>query len=249
MFRIMILCTLLPLTFVANAIPVTFTFAEYSSDSNVGIDASTDGDSTTIEVPPQNNAALPAITNAFIDGNSFDDFASADAVADNLLDEISLATAVEASIDATNGSLADASAVASFFGEFAGSGLYNLQLDFESLTERFVAGINDASAELFLRLTIGVNTIVDTSFVLTQAFDISFDIADASTATLDIVLIGDAFSEGGNISNIANVDFTLDVRQVPENSTLALCLVALGIGAMSLRHKQNPIALGNRGGI
>ena len=99
-------------------------------------------------------------------------------------------------------------------------------------------GINAASAELALRIIVGLDTILDTTFMVSQLFEFEFMLDDASSAALDLVLIGDAFSEAGTVGNIASVDFNLDVRAVPENSSLALALLAFALLAWPSRTKD-----------
>lgn len=233
------------------AAPVLFTAAEYSVDVVAGVDAASAADSATVTTPPDDPLLdLPAIASAIQDGANLGDDAAADALADNVFGELLLSASTEAGSESAGGAFADASAASSLFATFAGAGLYTLMLDFESLSESLVAGINDAGAQLFVRIDAGVDTLLDRSLTLDELLSFDFILPDAVEGVLDVVLVGSAFAETGRAANLATAAFSLDVvavaNNVSEAPTLALLMAALLMVVTSSRGHRCSIGFAGR---
>ena len=221
------------------AAPVLFTAAEYSVDVLAGVDADITDDSATLGSPPTDPAGLPVLVSVTQEGVAAGDDATADALVDNVLGELLLSTSTEAAAESTNAAFVDASATSSLFATFAGAGLYTLVLDFESFDESLVSGINEAGAELFVRIDVGFDTLLDRTLSIDELVLFEFVLPDAVEGVLDVLLVSHAFAETGRAANLATAALTFDVEAVVNNvsevPTLALVLGSLLMVAAPFR--------------
>lgn len=202
-----------------HALTIDLSNALYSTSAYAEVDADSDGINAN-SAPP---TALPLFSHAAVSGAdaSVDEFAYADAVADNAF----LSVSSEA-----QGSLHHAGAVAeaSLELEFTGAGRYVLSLDFESLLD--MSG-GETGAALGVVVSAGARTLFDETFTESSAFTRSFELASGEQALLHVGLIStaDAFGEGGDGVlygfNLASV--AVELQAVPNPAPLALLATCL----------------------
>jgi hypothetical protein len=193
----------------AQAVPITFTSSTYFTSAFADVDGTSDG---PFAISPPD--ALPIASSASVSGDG--GMAEADAMADDSF--LSASTSASTSASST-GSVAQASAVATFFGEFTTpGGSLSLLVDFDSDTA-------DSTLDI-LWLVDGNLLPVSGSGLFTTD-----DLPAGLPGTLDITLISTSFADAPDItaSNESVVSFALNAAAVPEPATLALVLGGLGL--------------------
>lgn len=207
-----LLALLLSLTLSsAWAVPIVFDDVQYATTAlaelGADLDQAADG-----AAPPD---ALPVQSNAALDG--VDEHAYADGIADEFL----LATVVDLM---SVSEAASAVATADFLGRFTAGGRQRLSLDFESLSDNLGG---TAGAQLAVTLTVGLDTLLDQLFDVSTQFDFDFEVASALDGVLSLNLIGSGDAIDGRAFNLSTLSFALN--SVPEPSSLALCVLAMGL--------------------
>lgn len=203
----------------AQAAPIVFTSSEYSTFALAGAGALLDGPNTGISPPLPLNTPASVSTQ---DGDSATAAASADTL---FLGASTQAISMLAP--------ADASAVATFTGEFlTPGGTFSLGVDF--LTALALAGLADTGAELFITLAVDGSILFDDSYTASELVAADFTTAAGLSGLLDLSLVSfaDAGDPTGGIgagsaSNQASAAFSLNT--VPEPASLALVLGGLGL--------------------
>ncbi len=204
----------------AQATPVAFTATGYTSSAFADVGGVSDGPNAA--ATPTDPLPLTSAASVVAGGGS----AAANAGADAYL--LSAATSA-----ASSGDPAQASAVATFFGEFVTpGGVLALVADY----------LSDTGA---LGSTLAIQWVVDGIVLplIGSGYYLSPDLAAGLAGTLEITLISTAAADnpGDAASNLSSVAFALN--QVPEPAGAAL--MVLGLGLLGLRGRRSmPLAAG-----
>ena len=231
----------------ASAVPVTFVDSIFTADVVVGLGIESGDDTNTVAIPPDSDFNLPAFASAELPAGFpvTGDFAIADAFADRVQNEYFLDANTEINVEPGSGVDADAIAIAGFSGSFSGAGDYRLSIEFESFAD--VVGSNgaDSITEVLVSIVGGFDTILDTTLDTEGSVAFDFMLLDDGLASLDVLLLSDAFIFGeGFVAATSSVAFTLDreAMLVPEPSAIALSAIVFLVAAFGTPGARRNIA-------
>mgnify|MGYP000651414150 CR=1 FL=1 len=216
----------------ANAGLIEPSQATLSVNAVAGIDNSVALNLTTLDIPPSDAASgLPISASASREGQSF---------ADALIDVNSESFFLDATTEAFSerGEFSDATAISEFQGVFRRSGAYDFFLNFETLNELIVPGIDSvAEASLFVEIMLDDIRVYSEFLISASQLAYRFRLEDMSSAVINIILSSNAVAGTREASSFNLASASFSVLSVPEPSSVLLIGSVL-FGSRLIRRKN-----------